>query len=113
MKYGCVVHSLTDFSKSASCCWAGSRVSVTICCAGNDIAATTATVIANAHQRRREACSTVIWSSLGEIKSEAAILHSRRRAAGRWGQISIFYLRWGQTPCHCENRDLTPALAAL
>src|SRR6185436_9835692 len=40
MKYGWVVHSLTDFSKSGSCCWAGSRVSVTICCAGSDTAAT-------------------------------------------------------------------------
>src|SRR5688500_9013085 len=37
MKYGCVVHSLTDFSKSSSCFCAGSRVSVTICCAGSEM----------------------------------------------------------------------------
>src|SRR5262245_3136739 len=38
MKYGWPVHSLTDFSKSGSCCCEGSRVSVTICCAGSDTA---------------------------------------------------------------------------
>ncbi len=40
MKYGWVVHSFTDLAKSASCGCAGSNVSVTICCPGNDATAT-------------------------------------------------------------------------
>src|SRR4249919_2542776 len=39
MKYGWVVHSLTDFAKSGSWGCAGSNVSVTICCAGTDTTA--------------------------------------------------------------------------
>src|SRR5687767_4531460 len=52
MKYGCVVHSSTDLANSSSCACAGSRVSVTICCAGTATAARTSTSERPSTQRR-------------------------------------------------------------
>src|SRR5918993_3157056 len=86
MKYGCVVHSLTDFSKSSSCFCAGSRVSVTICCAGSVIAATTAIVIANAHQRRRTACSNFIRGAPW-VRDRSGDSTSRGLAAEEGGKV--------------------------
>src|SRR5688572_76908 len=67
MKYGCVVHSFTDFSKSGSCVCFGSRVSVTDCCAGSEMTAAMSAVPRTKPQRRLRTARTEFFTgnSLG------------------------------------------------
>src|SRR5687768_15887779 len=71
MKYGWVVHSLTDLAKSSSWGCPASRVSVTICCAGTATAASTTAIVRKSARRRAK--GAIIGDSSGGDRTRGRI----------------------------------------
>src|SRR3982751_5359720 len=85
MKYGCVVHCFTDLAKSSSCACAGSRVSVTICCAGSATAANrSAALIRNFRMMRDDS---------RPLSPESRVLSRESRVPSADGVLSYSHAR--------------------
>src|SRR5205085_7790368 len=94
-----------------SCGWAGSRVSVTICCAGTDTAAAiTSTPAAITHQRG-DLCTTDIRNSLNTFGEYSRGADCSRAPAGTHG-AAVKLLTNGRSPLTLVNsRAGSPAVS--